>query len=107
MDEIQIMLVDDNPVVRKAYEHACRNIEPCAVTHAENGRIAVDMAEKTRPDIVVMDYYMPEMNGLEASRRILDLYPGTVIIVSTTCKKEELAEKMIGAGAALLMNKPV
>jgi len=72
MKRIRILLVDDHAVVRQGFKmilSAQADME--IVGEAGNGREAVELAEQLRPDIVVMDVAMPELNGIEATRRLL------------------------------------
>ncbi|WP_022851288.1 response regulator [Limisalsivibrio acetivorans] len=104
---IRILLVDDDPVTRKRYDHTLLKIKDVETEHAENGKEAVEKARANKPDIVIMDYLMPVMNGMEASKLLIQMFPDIVLIVSTTMRKEKLTEDMLSAGAVLLIHKPV
>jgi two-component system chemotaxis response regulator CheB len=81
---VRVVLVDDSTFVRRAFERilaAAPEIE--VVATGTNGREAVQLVERLRPDVVVMDVAMPEMDGLEALRRIMDEAPTPVLLVST------------------------
>ena len=68
---LSILLADDHAVVRNGFRHIlAAEWDMQVVGEASNGREAVDMAEQLKPDVVVMDVTMPELNGIEASRRI-------------------------------------
>ena len=73
MKRIRILLADDHAVVRQGFKMIL-GAEPDMeiVGEAGNGREAVEQAEQLRPDIVVMDVAMPELNGIEATRRLAD-----------------------------------
>ena len=73
MKKIAVLLVDDHAVVRQGLRALLEAEGDIAVVgEAENGREAVALAKKTLPDVVVMDVAMPGMNGLEATRQIVE-----------------------------------
>ena len=69
------------------------------VGHAEDGRKAVELALRLRPDVVTMDVSMPELNGIEATRRILAELPATRVIGLSMHADPDIAEEMRRAGA--------
>jgi len=73
MKKISVLLVDDHTVVRQGFR-SLLSAEPDieVVGEAENGRQAVQLTRQLSPDIVVMDIAMPQLNGLEATRQIVD-----------------------------------
>jgi DNA-binding NarL/FixJ family response regulator len=79
-----ILVVDDNTHIRKAIcEMILKDDRLAPCTEAANGLEGFQKAAETRPDLVIMDYSMPVMNGLEASRRIIALMPHMHIILVT------------------------
>ena len=79
----------------------CSNREPDweVVAEATTGREAVDAVKRHRPEIVVMDIGLPELNGLEATRQIVQESPQTEVLVLTMHHSEELAREVLKAGA--------
>ena len=77
----RILLADDHRIMREGLK-SLLNDEPDmeVVGEAENGRKAIQMAEEHKPDVVVMDIGMPELNGIEATRRIVADNPGTKVV---------------------------
>jgi DNA-binding NarL/FixJ family response regulator len=97
---VRIMLVDDHEMVRRGLRTVLegRNgYEICG--EAGNGREAVKMAAKLRPDVVVMDLTMPELGGLEATRRILKEVPDCSVLVLSMHESEQLIHEVLHAGA--------
>jgi len=97
---IQILIADDHDVVRQGIhalvdEHDGWNV--CA--EASTGREAVAKARELRPDLVILDVGMPEMNGLEAARQIHASVPKTKLLILTVHEIEHLAEDFVEAGA--------
>jgi DNA-binding NarL/FixJ family response regulator len=101
MTKITVLLADDHTVVRQGLRALLEN-EPDIeiVGEAETGRQAVALARSVRPDVVVMDIAMPELNGLEATRQIVrEAAPARVLILSSY-NDDEFAHGSTEAGAA-------
>lgn len=101
MKRIAVLLVDDHTVVRQGLRALLQSeVDVEVIGEAENGRQAVTMAQKTPPDVVVMDVAMPLLNGLEATRQILRSVPSAKILVLTSYGDDECVEQLMHAGAA-------
>jgi DNA-binding NarL/FixJ family response regulator len=66
---------------------------------AANGREAVDRARELKPDIAILDITMPELNGLEAARRVLRVAPRTQVLILTMHDSDELVQEVLATGA--------
>lgn len=100
MTPLRILVADDHPVVRrgvKALLEGRTDWQVCG--EAGTGREAVEQVRRLDPDIVVLDLSMPELNGLDATRRIVRDAPRTQVLVLTMHHSEELAHQAIRAGA--------
>src|SRR6202162_3937659 len=100
MKRTRILLVDDHAVVRQGFKMilaAQPDME--IVGEAGNGREAVELAEQLRPDVVVMDVAMPELNGIEATRRLAASTPRTRVIALSMHKDSVYVREMLRAGA--------
>jgi DNA-binding NarL/FixJ family response regulator len=96
----RILLADDHPVVRHGLRASLRSlpgVEICG--KATTGREAIELAKALRPDLVVLDLSMPEMNGVEAARAIRKALPGTEVMFLTLHISEEIARVALGSGA--------
>ncbi len=97
---IRILLADDHAVVRQGFKMILgAQPEMEIVGEAGNGREAVEAAEKLRPDVVVMDVAMPELNGIEATRRIVQSSPHTRILALSMHKDSVYVREVLRAGA--------
>ena len=106
MEVIRIMIADDHPVVREGLSAMLSREEDIRVVgEAENGVQAVSKARELRPDIVLMDLRMPELDGVEAMRQIGDHDPNIKFIVLTTYDNDEYIFRGIEAGARAYLLK--
>jgi len=100
MRKTRILLADDHAVVRQGFKmllSAQPDME--IVGEAANGREAVESAESLRPDVVVMDVAMPELNGIEATRRLAASAPHTRVIALSMHKDSVYVREILRAGA--------
>ncbi|HTP88975.1 MAG TPA: response regulator transcription factor [Candidatus Acidoferrales bacterium] len=100
MKRIRILLADDHAVVRQGFKMllgAQPDME--IVGEASNGREAAEKAEESRPDVVVMDVAMPELNGIEATRRLTASVPHTRVIALSMHKDSVYVREILRAGA--------
>jgi DNA-binding NarL/FixJ family response regulator len=100
MMPLRILVVDDHAVVRRGVRSLLESHEGWEVCgEATTGRDAVEQSRRLRPDVVVMDLSLPELNGLDATRQILKDAPDTEVLVLTMHHSEELARDVLQAGA--------
>ena len=102
MTPVQILLADlDHQIIRQGLRTLIDS-EPDmkVVAEATNGRQAVEMAAEWTPQVIVMDVAMPELNGLDATRKIMAEQPGAKVVALTAYSDERMATQMLGAGAA-------
>jgi two-component system response regulator NreC len=97
---IKIILADDHLIVRQCLQILLAE-EPDmeVIGEADNGRKAVKMAQEMRPDVIVMDVTMPELNGIEATRQIIAAAPGVKIIALSMHSNSLFVLNMIKSGA--------
>ena len=100
MKKLRLLIADDHGMIRRGVRAAIearREWEICG--EAENGRQAVELAKQLRPDVVVLDLTMPELNGLDAARKIRAALPNTQVLIQTMHDSEALAQEVLAAGA--------
>ncbi|RVT59093.1 response regulator [Niallia taxi] len=103
---IRVLFVDDHEMVRigvSSYLSAQSDIE--VVGEADNGKTAIEMALELRPDIILMDLVMDEMDGIEATKHIVEAWPEAKIIIVTSFLDDEKVYPALQAGATSYMLK--
>jgi DNA-binding NarL/FixJ family response regulator len=100
MKRIRILLADDHAVVRQGFKMILAEQPDMEIIgEAGNGREAVELAERLRPDVVVMDVAMPELNGIEATRRLRESMPHTRVVALSMHKDSVYVREILRAGA--------
>lgn len=100
MNPLRILIADDHELVRKGLRAVLDPQSGWTICgEAVNGRQAVDLARQLKPDVMVMDITMPELNGLEATRQVLKDRPKTEVLILTVHESEQLVKEVIDAGA--------
>src|SRR5215203_1118748 len=99
-EQIRVLLVDDHPVVRIGMEIVLSSYPDIRVVgQAGDCAHALALCAKLQPNIVLMDLMMPEVNGVEATRRVRSQYPMTQVIVFTSFQEQNLVQEALRAGA--------
>jgi DNA-binding NarL/FixJ family response regulator len=100
MKSIRVLVADDHALFRKGVTDLLRGAEGFTVVgEAQNGRDAVAKALALQPDVVLMDVYMPGMDGLEAARRIKAALPSIMIVILTVSEEDQKLFEALKAGA--------
>ena len=105
---IRVIVVDDQALVRSGFRmilDAQPDID--VVGEAENGREAIELAAVSSADVILMDIRMPELDGIEATARILEVQPETRIVILTTFDLDEYVTRALRVGASGFLLKDV
>lgn len=95
----RILLVDDNPAVRRYLRAVLEQQESWKVSgEARTGAEALHMVLTSPPDLVVLDYQMPDLNGVDVAKQISELFPSIPILMVTLHLSKQLAEAAKEAG---------
>lgn len=104
--EVSVLVVDDQAPFRLAARAVLRRAEGFElVGEAATGEEAVERAAELRPSLVLMDINMPGINGVEATRQILEQLPGTVVFLCSTYQRSDLPPDAASSGAIAYVNK--
>ena len=107
---ITVLLVDDSAVALAMLQRIlATSPEIKIVGTARSGREALEMIPRLDPNVVCTDLHMPDMDGLELTRRILELYPRPVLVISASTQKEDTHNvfRVLDAGAIDVVPKPM
>jgi CheY-like chemotaxis protein len=98
--KIRVMLVDDHAILREGLASLLQRYTDIEVVgEAEDGQVAVELAQALHPDVVVMDLSMPRLNGIEATRKIVSALPGVRVVGLSMHGEEDGLSAMRRAGA--------
>ena len=107
MKSLRILVVDDSGLTVKKMAKLLEELGHQVVGMASTGQQAVDVYAQASPDVTTMDITMPDMDGIEATRRILAVHPGACIVIVTSHGQEQMVMDAIEAGAKGYILKPV
>jgi DNA-binding NarL/FixJ family response regulator len=97
---LRILVADDHELVRRGIRGLLRAQRGWRVIgEATNGREAVEKTSKLKPDVAIVDISMPELDGLQATRRIREAAPGTSVVVLTMHESDQMVRRVLEAGA--------
>jgi DNA-binding NarL/FixJ family response regulator len=104
---LRCIIADDDPIVRRLIRDTLHRGDITVIAEAATGREAVELSLFYRPEVVVMDHMMPEMDGVEATRRLHEADPGIRVVILTGAATDELGVAGLRAGAAGFLSKDV
>jgi len=102
----RILIVDDSALIRRTLKSCIeQNTEWHVCGEADNGKVAVDKVQELNPDVVILDFQMPVMNGLDAARRIASSAPNTAMVMLTISNCPQLRKDARAAGIKDVLSK--
>ena len=107
---IKVLIVDDHPIVRDGLKNMLLAFDDLAlIGEAENGKVALASCHEHSPDVVLMDIRMPGLDGIQATRAILEQCPQVKIIMLTSYPEDDLVQESLEAGAIgyILKDTPI
>jgi DNA-binding NarL/FixJ family response regulator len=106
MNNLRILVADDHDIIRRGLKALLSSRAGWVVcAEAATGREAITMAEQHKPDVVVMDISMPDLNGLEAARKIRKQLPKTEVVILSLHYSDQLVREIVDAGARAYIMK--
>ncbi len=102
----KIIIVDDNDLIRTLLRGILRAEDWDIIGEARNGTAALELIEKRKPDIVLLDVLMPEMDGLETLQNIKQQYPEIIVVMITGSPSKDNVKESIEGGASGFIVKP-
>ena len=106
MRRTRILLVDDNHGIRETLREIIEENPAWKICgEAAEGRTAVMLARKLRPDVIILDYHMPELDGVEAAKRIFSFAPQVPIVFFTAEISRSIAQRVLKLGVRSVVTK--
>jgi NarL family two-component system response regulator LiaR len=106
-EPLKVVVVDDDPLARRMLRDVLQKAGITVIAEAGNGREAIELSVYYRPDVVVMDLVMPGMDGVAATRQIVDQAPDVRVVMLTSSDSEEVGMMTLRAGASGFLCKSV
>ena len=109
MPEFRFLIADDHNVLRRGVRAIVENYPNwTVVAEASNGREAIEQAKLCKPDVAILDFSMPEINGLDAARDVLTHLPDTKVLILTVHENDELIDELrrVGVHGYVLKSAP-
>jgi NarL family two-component system response regulator LiaR len=106
-ETLRTIIADDDPFARRMIKDVLQRAGIVVIAEAHNGREAVELALHYRPDVVLMDVVMPELDGIAATRRILKQMPDQLVVILTSSAEQEMGLLGLRAGAVGFLSKDV
>jgi DNA-binding NarL/FixJ family response regulator len=102
----RVLIVDDSDLMRRTVRSCIEQDTDWHVCgEADNGKVAVDKVQELNPDLVILDFEMPVMNGLDAARRIASSAPNTAMVMLTISNCQQLRKDAQAAGIKDVLSK--
>jgi two-component system chemotaxis response regulator CheY len=107
MGVINILIVDDSGIAVKKYSAMLKEFGLCVVGSARNGLEAINEYKKFRPDVVLMDITMPKLDGISATKEIIQQDPNAIIVMVTSHDNKQTVIDALAAGSKNYLIKPI
>jgi NarL family two-component system response regulator LiaR len=102
---LRAIVADDDPLARRMIKDALQRAGVVVIAEAQNGREAVELTLHYRPDVVLMDVVMPELDGIAATRRIIKEQPDQIVVILTSADDEDMGLLGLRTGASGFLTK--
>jgi two-component system, NarL family, response regulator LiaR len=104
-EPMRVIVADDDPFARRMIKESLQRAGVIVVAEAHDGRQAVELAGFYRPDVVLMDVVMPELDGISATRQIVEAIPDQLVVMLTSSDEDEMGFVGLRAGAVGYLSK--
>lgn len=105
LSDANILIVDDHSLFREGLHRILKDSEIKNIYEASNGEEAIATAETIKPEIILMDYHMPDMNGVETAKIILENNPEIIVVILTVNEDDGAIAEALSVGAQGYLNK--
>ena len=106
-DKLKVLVVDDAFITRNVIKKIFDDLGHNVVAEAKNGKEAVELYKSLKPDLVTMDINMPDMNGVEALKKIIEFDKDAIVIMITSIGQEKMVLEAMEYGASAYIQKVI
>lgn len=107
MERIKTLLVDTDEFRNNFKKVAKNNVKIDVIGETDNGKTAIEIAKEKKPDVIVLDIILPEVDGFEVIERTREIYPDTKIIVVSSLNSSSFVQRAMNSGVEYFMVKPI
>lgn len=106
-NQLRVLICDDSVLIRKKLRSTLEKCKCKEVFEAENGNVAVELVKAQNPDLIFMDIVMPDKDGIEALKEIMEINPRAKVVMASSVGTNEHLKKALENGAFDFIQKPI
>lgn len=106
-NSLRVLICDDSILIRKKLRDTLEKCKCEEIFEAENGNVAVELVKVNNPDLIFMDIIMPDKDGIEALKEIMEMNPNAKVVMASSVGTNEHLKKAIENGAYDFIQKPI
>lgn len=106
-NNLRVLICDDSLLIRKKLREALEKCKCKEIFEAENGNIGVELAKANNPDLIFMDIVMPDKDGIEALKEIMEFNPDAKVVMASSVGTNNHLKEALDSGAYDFIQKPI
>lgn len=106
-NNLSVLICDDSILIRKKLRATLEKCKCKEIFEAENGNVAVEVVKANNPDLIFMDIVMPDKDGIEALKEIIEMNPNAKVVMASSVGTNDLLKQALKSGAYDFIQKPI
>lgn len=106
-NNLSVLICDDSILIRKKLRATLEKCKCKEIFEAENGNVAVEVVKASNPDLIFMDIVMPDKDGIEALKEIIEMNPNAKVVMASSAGTNDLLKQALKSGAYDFIQKPI